>query len=100
MKKFLFLSYGFEPPTPEVMQAWGEWFAKVGPRIVAQEGLGSGRLITRDGVKDVTRDSGAATGYLIFTANDLAEAEAIARSCPIIASNLVQEIVSMKDCES
>ncbi len=26
VKKFLFLHYGFEKPTPEIMSAWGKWF--------------------------------------------------------------------------
>ncbi len=26
MKKFVFLTYGFERPTPEIMAAWGKWF--------------------------------------------------------------------------
>ena len=24
VKKFMFLTYGFEKPTPEIMQAWGD----------------------------------------------------------------------------
>ncbi len=98
MKTFLFLSYGFEPPTSEVMKSWGAWFQKMGDRVVAQEGLGDGRVFTREGTEAVTRDSGAATGYIIFTASDLAEAESPAKECPVIARNAVQEIVSMKDC--
>jgi hypothetical protein len=43
MKKFIFLSYGYKTPTPEIMGAWGKWFASIAERIVEQEGLGSGR---------------------------------------------------------
>ena len=29
MKKFIFLSYGCQKPTPEVMKSWGQWFASM-----------------------------------------------------------------------
>jgi hypothetical protein len=34
VKKFLILTYGFVPPTPDVQREWGDWFAAVGPAMV------------------------------------------------------------------
>jgi len=98
MKTFLFLSYGFTKPTPAIMESWGQWFAKVGARIVAQDGLGAGREFTPKGSRKLGRNTGAATGYIIFKAKSLAEAEKIAMACPIIASNVIQEIMPMGEC--
>lgn len=98
MKKFLFLSYGFEQPTPEIMKAWGAWFGLIGDRIVEQNGIGPGRQFTKDGDKALSKDTGAATGYVIFTAESLEEAEGLARQCPVIDSNIVHEIMPMGGC--
>ena len=34
MKKYLFLTYGFETPTKEIMDAWGKWFESIKENIV------------------------------------------------------------------
>ena len=97
MKKFIFLSFGFETPTPEVMEAWGAWFASIGDRIVEQGHLGSGKEFTKEGSKELSMDSGAATGYIIFNAESAEEAEKLAGQCPIVASNVIQEIMSPEE---
>ena len=97
MKKFIFLSYGYETPTPEIMGAWGKWFASIADRIVEQEGLGSAREISHDGTKELSPDTGAATGYTIFSAENIEEAEKIAKRSPIISSVVVHEIMSMEN---
>jgi hypothetical protein len=98
MKKFIFLSYGYETPTPEIMGAWGKWFASIADRILEQEGLGSAREISHDGTKELSPETGAATGYIIFNAKSIEEAEEIAKGCPIISSNVIQEIMPQKSC--
>lgn len=98
MKKFILLSYGYETPTPEIMSAWGAWFATIADHIVDRGGLGGGKEISDEGVKELSRETGAATGYIIFNAASMEEAEAIAKGCPVIAKNVVQEIMSMGDC--
>lgn len=98
MKKFIFLSYGFVTPTPEIMGTWGKWFASIADRIVEQEGLGSGREISHDGTKELSWEAGAATGYIIFNAESIEEAEEIAKGCPVISSNVIQEIMPKKSC--
>jgi hypothetical protein len=93
-KKFMFLSYGFKKPTPEQMSAWGRWFDSISGRIVDQGGFWSGgRELTKRGVKQLPFGKDSITGYLIFTAKSLDEAEKIAEKCPVVASNRIYEIM-------
>lgn len=93
MKKYMFLSLGFKKPTPEIMGAWQAWFESMSDRIVEQGGLWSGgREITKEATKELPLGLDSITGYLIFTAGSLDEAEALARACPIVTSNRVYEI--------
>ena len=96
MKKFVLLTYGFVPPTPEIMEAWGIWFASIGDKMVDSGGpSGGGREITRAGTRDLALDLDAFTGYVIINAADLDEATAIAETCPIISGIRVYETMSM-----
>jgi hypothetical protein len=36
MKKFMYLHFGFEKPTPEIMMAWQAWFESIADKQVAQ----------------------------------------------------------------
>ncbi|MGB5086153.1 MAG: hypothetical protein WBO09_16475 [Methylocystis silviterrae] len=56
MKQFVFLTYGFEKPTPEIMQAWNRWFQSIKNNIVEQYGLINGREISRNGARPLPRD--------------------------------------------
>ena len=38
MKKFVFLTYGYETPTQEIMDVWGNWFASIGDKMVDNGG--------------------------------------------------------------
>lgn len=95
MKKFLFLSYGFETPTPEIMEAWGKWLDSI-KEITVDPGshFSAGREISEAGTKDLPMGMDSITGYLTFNAADMDEAVKIAEGCPIIASNRVYEIMS------
>lgn len=42
MKKFMFLHFGFEKPTPEIMKAWQAWFESISDRQVDQGGFSGG----------------------------------------------------------
>jgi len=96
MKKFVFLTFGFEPPTPEIMDSWHKWFASFKDKIVdGGNPFASGREITHSGTKELTLDKGAITGYMIINAESMEEAEGIAKECPIITSIRVYEAVSM-----
>ena len=97
MKKFLVLTYGFTPPTAEVQQEWGAWFTSVGPRL-ADPGnpFGRGVELTKDTRTELTLDSPSPmVGYCILNAEDLAEAESLVATMPIIDSVRVYEAQSM-----
>jgi hypothetical protein len=38
VNKFVYLHYGFEKPTPEIMAAWGKWFASMKDNIIDMGG--------------------------------------------------------------
>ena len=87
----MFLHYGFEKPTPEIMDAWGKWFESIADRMVAQGGFSAGKEISDAGIKDLPWGKDSITGYNIINAESLEEAERLARSCPYIASIRVYE---------
>ena len=95
MKKFMFLHFGFENPTPEIMEAWGKWFQTFAHKQVDQGGFSGGREISGSGSKDLPWGMESITGYNIIEAENFEEAEKIARDCPYIASIRVYELRSM-----
>ena len=96
MKKYMFLHYGFEQPTPEIMAAWGKWFESIADKIAEKGGHFSGaREISNSGTKDLPMGMDSITGYMIINAENLDDAEKIAQGCPIIASIRVYEIMTM-----
>ena len=96
MKKFVFLYYGFVPPTEEIKEDWGNWFASVGDKFVdAGSPFGYGREITKTETKELTLDLDAITGYSIINAENIDEAESIAKTNPMITSIRVYEANSM-----
>ena len=94
MKKFLFLTYGFENPTPEIMGAWGKWFESFADKMTDSGHFPGGREISHSGTKDLPLGPDSITGYAILNAENLDEAEKIAKGCPMIASTRVYEIMS------
>jgi hypothetical protein len=94
MKKFMLLMYGFEKPTPEIMDAWRTWFEGVADRTVDQGGFhGAAMEISDAGTKNLPMGMDSITGYTIIEAETLDEAEKIARDNPYIASIRVYEIM-------
>lgn len=95
MKKFMLLSFGFEKPTPEIMENWGKWFKSIADRIVDGGGhFSSGREISQDGTKDLPLTKESITGYTIIKAENLDEAEKIAKGNPFISSIRVYELMT------
>ncbi len=97
MKKFLVLTYGFTVPTDEVQQAWGAWFAAVGPNLVDPGSpFGRGVEFTKDSRTDLDLSSPSPmVGYCILNAESLQDAEALVKDMPIIESVRIYEAQSM-----
>lgn len=94
MKRFMLLMYGFEKPTPEIMQAWKAWFASVADITVDQGGFhGGAREISDAGTIDLPMGMDSITGYSIIEAESLEAAEKIAQANPYIASIRVYEVM-------
>ncbi|MDX2275585.1 MAG: hypothetical protein NW206_09070 [Hyphomonadaceae bacterium] len=94
MKRFLLLHVGFETPTPEIMQAWRRWFESAASRTGENAGLRNGREISKSGVRDLEMGPDALTGYTIINAEDMSEAEAIARENPFITAIRIYELAT------
>jgi hypothetical protein len=95
MKKFMFLHFGFEKPTPDIMAAWKKWFESVADNTVENGGFhGGAREISHSGSKDLPMGMDSITGYSIINAESLDDAEKIAQDNPFIASIRVYEIMT------
>ena len=96
MKKFMFLHVGFKTPTQEIMNDWMKWFESISDKTVDSGfSFGEAREITRDGSKELPLGLDSMTGYTIINAENLDEAEKIAKTCPIITGIRVYEARSM-----
>ena len=93
MKTFVFLSYGFEMPTPEIMAAWGQWFESIKDNIVEMARLKDGREISRAGAADLPLGPDSITGFIIVKAASLDDAERMAARNPYISSIRVYEVL-------
>jgi hypothetical protein len=94
VKKFVFLTYGFEQPTPEIMAAWGKWLKSIEDNIVDMGHLSGGREISKAGTKDLPMGLDSITGFMIVSADSLDDAEKMAQSNPYITSIRVYELMS------
>ena len=92
MKRFMFLHFGFEKPTPEIMEAWKSWFESIADKQIDQGGFGAGREVSKSGTRDLAWGMDTITGYNIIEAESLDEAEELARSNPFIASIRIYEM--------
>ena len=92
MKQFMFLHFGFERPTPEIMQAWQAWFASIAEQQIAQGGFKGGKEISKAGTNDLAWDLDSITGYNIIEAEDMAAAEQLAQGNPFISSIRIYEL--------
>ena len=91
MKKFVFLTYGFEKPTPEVMAAWNGWFASVKDNIVEMIGLGAGKEISEAGTADLPLGPESITGVMVVRAESLDAAQRLAQGNPYGTSIRIYE---------
>ena len=94
MRKFLFLHYGFEEPTQEIMAAWHKWLESTKDNTIDSFGFSGGREISKAGTKELPLGPESITGISIVNADSLDEAERMARSNPYISSIRVYEVRS------
>ena len=93
MKRYMLLHFGFEMPTPEIMEKWKAWFGAVADRTLENGGFhGAAREISHDGSKELAMDADCITGYTIINAESIEEAEKLAQDNPFIKSIRVYEI--------
>ena len=95
MKKFVYLHFGFEKPTPEIMEAWEAWFESIADKMVDQGGFSNGREISKSGTRDLPINMESITGYNVIEAESLDAAEKLAQDNPFIASIRIYEVRSM-----
>jgi len=89
MANFLLLYSGGGVPEGEaaekqVMEAWGQWFGKLGDAVVdgGNPTTPESKTISSDG--SVTDSPAQVTGYSIIDANSLADAAEKAKGCPAL----------------
>lgn len=96
MKKFIFLYKGYKTPTPEIGQAWMDWFASVGDRMIdSGNPLSSGAEVRPDGVTPIELGLDSFTGYSILNADSMEEAIELAKTNPMITSVVLYELARM-----
>ena len=86
------MHFGFENPTPEIMDAWNAWFESIADHSVENVGFGGGREISKSGTKDLSWDMESITGYSVIEAESLDAAEKLAKSNPYISSIRIYEV--------
>lgn len=88
----MFLHFGFEKPTPEMMEDWKAWFEMIADKQVDQGGFAGGREIRANGARDLPCDKESITGYNIIEAESLDEAEKLALGNPFVSSIRIYEL--------
>ena len=97
MSRYVFITYGSEEPTQQVMDAWMAWFAGIADSVVDRGApLGPGREVTPTGARDLPTGADAATGYTVVEAESMEAAEKLLEHCPIITSVRVYEAMQMQ----
>jgi hypothetical protein len=94
MKRFVFLHYGFEKPTPAIMAAWASGSSQSRTTLSTWGAISGGREISKDGTKDLPLGPESITGFTIVSAESLDDAEKMAQSNPYISSIRVYEVMS------
>jgi hypothetical protein len=92
MANFLLLYHGGSTPEApadqeQVMKAWTDWFAELGPALVdGGNPTSQARQISANGsVSEL--NGGAPTGYSIIKASDIDSAVAMAKGSPVLQAN-------------
>ena len=94
MKRFMLIHVGFLKPTPEIMAAWGKWFAQVAPQTIENIGLWNGREISQNGSADLAMGLDSITGCTIVSAESIEDAQQLAASNPFVSSIRIYEMMT------
>ena len=103
MPKFLFVYHGGKPATNEaekkkIYDAWGMWFGSMGKSVIdGGNPCAVSSTIHANGT--VTNDGGSnpASGYSLIEAANIADAQAKAKSCPLLKAGGSVEIAQAMD---
>lgn len=81
-----------EAAQAEVMQAWTDWFTKLGPAVVDGGNPASRtKLIGGDG--SVSDDPSGPSGYSVISAGSIDEAVELAKGCPVLKGGSTIQVV-------
>ncbi len=87
MKKFVLIYHGYDTPTPEIIEAWNNWFQRRAASFVdVGNPFGPGRQITNETTIELTLASNPASGFSIVNAPNIDAAEQVLEGCPIVDS--------------
>ncbi len=90
MAKYVFAYHGGGMPESEeeqaaVMAAWGAWMGGLGDALVDQGNpVGQTKTVASDGTATVGGGANPLSGYSLFVADNIDEAVAAAKGCPIL----------------
>lgn len=89
MKNYVFVYYDNSnaEASEEVTKAWGEWFGKLGDKLVdaGNPFVSGGKAVEKSGVSTI--ENFPATGYSIVKAESLDQATEMAQGCPLLDSD-------------
>ena len=92
MAKYLFVYHGGKNPetdeeVAEVIDSWGTWLGGMGAAVIdGGNPVGMSSTVNPDGSVADNGGSNPASGYGLIEADDLDDALAKAKGCPILAS--------------
>lgn len=87
MGKYVYVYYAGQDTDAGDAQAWGEWFGKLGDKLVdAGNPFAEGGQAVHQGGVMAVQDK-PVTGYSIINADSLQEATDLAKGCPLVASD-------------
>lgn len=95
MNKYVFIYYGYDTSSPDLEQAWHDWFTLRADHFVDPGNpLGPGREVTPTAATDLSADDTPAAGYSIVHAANLQDAERLLEGCPIVDSCRIYETIA------
>jgi hypothetical protein len=97
MANYLLVYHGGTMPETEaaqaqVMQAWTDWFAALGPALV-DGGNPATRTKRIDADGAVSDDAAGPSGYSVIKADSIDAAVALAKGCPVLRGGSAVQVV-------